>query len=65
MKTQKQKRDFERRILNRAGWVAVSALKDNNAFQWKWIHADRKKAYSRATAFTIAVRDLHRKSRLV
>ena len=56
----KRRRDFERRVLKNAGWVAVSALKDNDAFQWKWIHHTRKKAYSREQAFAKAKRDLQR-----
>ena len=56
----KQHRDSQRRVLQRAGWVAVSALKDNGAFQWKWIHPNRKKAYSRERAFVMAKRDLQR-----
>ncbi len=57
----KRRRDFERRILKRAGWVAVDALKNNDTFQWKWIHHTRKKAYSRQRAFVMAQRDLQRK----
>jgi len=60
MDNNKEHRDFQRRVLRRAGWVAVPALKDNGAFQWKWIHANRKKAYSRERAFVIAARDLSR-----
>lgn len=46
----KPRRDAERRKLQRAGWVAVPALKSNGAFKWRWIHPTRKKAYSRAEA---------------
>lgn len=60
MDNNKEHRDFQRRVLRRAEWVAVPALKDNGSFQWKWIHADRKKAYSRERAFVIATRDLSR-----
>ena len=60
MDNNKQHRDQQRRTLKRAGWVAVAALKDNNSFQWKWIHQDRKKAYSRERAFSMAARDLKR-----
>ena len=56
----KRRRDYQRRVLKAAGWVAVPALKDNDAFQWKWIHHSRKKAYSRERAFDMAVRDLRR-----
>ena len=49
----KPRRDEQRRKLRAAGWVAVPALKDNGAFQWKWIHAERKKAYSREQAINI------------
>ena len=61
----KTHRDYQRRVLHRAGWVAVHALKDNAAFQWKWIHADRKKAYSRERAFRMAERDLFRQGFVV
>jgi hypothetical protein len=47
----KQRREYERRVLKKNGWVAVPALKANGAFQWKWIIAGRKKAYSREEAF--------------
>jgi hypothetical protein len=57
----KRNRDRQRRILQRAGWIAVPALKDNNAHQWKWIHHERKKAYSRDRAFAMACRDLEKK----
>jgi len=60
MDRNKHQRDYERRILQRAGWVAVPALKDNDAFQWKWIHHTRKKAYSREQAFAMAERQLAR-----
>ena len=60
MDNNKEHRDFQRRVLRRAEWVAVAALKDNGAFQWKWIHATRKKAYSRERAFVMAARDLRR-----
>ncbi len=54
----KRVRDRQRRILQQAGWVAVPALKDNDAFQWKWIHHTRKKAYPREKAFEMAERML-------
>lgn len=54
----KRQRDSQRRILQAAGWRAVYALKDNGAWQWKWIHSKRKKAYSREEAFAIAQRTL-------
>ena len=60
MDNNKRHRDHQRRILQRAGWVAVPALKDTGAFQWKWIHQKRKKAYSRERAFVMAARDLKR-----
>ena len=60
MDQNKYHRDFQRRVLRRAGWVAVPALKDNDSFQWKWIHATRKKAYSRERAFKMAERQLTR-----
>lgn len=50
-------RDAERRLLNSAGWMAVPALKPNGAFQWKWIVAGRKKAYSRKKAVAIVSRN--------
>jgi len=56
----KRRRDRQRRILKLAGWVAVPALKDNDSFQWKWIHHSRKKAYSRERAFDMAKRELRR-----
>jgi len=46
-------RDEQRRKLRANGWVAVPALKDNGAFQWKWIHHSRKKAYSRVEALRL------------
>lgn len=49
----KPRRDAQRRMLQSAGWVAVPALKDNGAFQWKWIHASRKRAYSREQAIRL------------
>lgn len=63
--TNKKNREHERRILQRAGWVAVHALKDNGAFQWKWIHKDRKRAYSRERAYQMALRDLERQGTTV
>ena len=56
----KASREFQRRVLQRDGWVAVPALKDNGAFQWKWIHQTRKRAYSRQDAFAMARRSLRR-----
>jgi len=56
----KGNREFARRVLQKDGWVAVPALKDNGAFQWKWIHPTRKRAYSRTTAFALAYRSLQR-----
>lgn len=56
----KERREFERRVLRKDNWVAVPALKDNGAFQWKWIHPSRKRAYSRPIAFELAYRSLHR-----
>lgn len=56
----KGRRELERRVLQKDGWVAVPALKDNGAFQWKWIHSSRKRAYSRAIAFALACRSLQR-----
>lgn len=52
----KRRRDTERYILKMNGWVAVPALKDNGAFQWKWIHPTRKKAYSRNEALRLVLR---------
>lgn len=52
----KPRRDAERRVLHRAGWVAVPALKRNGAFKWRWIHPTRKKAYSRDQAMAIVRR---------
>lgn len=52
----KDKREEERRILQRAGWKAVPALKRNGAFVWRWIHRTRRKAYSRNEAITIVSR---------
>jgi hypothetical protein len=49
----KDKREEERRLLNKAGWLAVPALKKNGAFVWRWIIAGRKKAYSRAQAVAL------------
>jgi hypothetical protein len=49
----KDKRESERRLLNKAGWVAVPALKSNGAFVWRWIIAGRKKAYTREQAVII------------
>lgn len=46
-------RELQRRTLQRAGWEAVWALKDNGAWIWKWIHPSRKKAYSRAEAMRL------------
>lgn len=43
-------RDEQRRFLRKNGWIAVEALKDNGAFQWKWIHKRYKRAYSRQAA---------------
>lgn len=43
-------RDMQRRFLRKRGWVAVPALKDNGAFQWKWIHPRYKRAFSRKAA---------------
>ena len=57
----KGRREFERRVLQKDGWVAVSALKDNGSFQWKWIHKTRKRAYSRSRAFILAARSLERR----
>jgi len=56
----KRHRDHQRRILHAAGWEAVYALKDNGSWYWKWIHQDRKKAYSRERAFVMAERALRR-----
>jgi hypothetical protein len=56
----KGRREQERRVLQKDGWVAVAALKDNGAFQWKWIHKTRKRAYSRSAAFALAYRSLQR-----
>ena len=56
----KGRRELERRVLQKDGWVAVPALKDNGAFQWKWIHPSRKRAYSRPIAFALALRSLKR-----
>lgn len=61
MDNNKQHRDEQRRILQRAEWIAVPALKNNGTHQWKWIHKDRKKAYSRELAFIMASNDLKRK----
>ena len=52
----KERRDRERRVLQRAGWQAVWALKDNGSWQWKWITPKRKKAYSRKEALRIVGR---------
>ena len=49
----KPRRDRERRMLQRAGWEAVYALKDNGSWVWKWITPKRKKAYSRQRAMEI------------
>lgn len=49
----KPRRDRERRILQRVGWEAVWALKDNGSWYWKWIHPSRKKAYSRREALAL------------
>jgi hypothetical protein len=46
----KPRRDAERRLLKKAGWVAVPALKPNGAFCWRYIRAGRKKAYTRQRA---------------
>jgi len=54
----KPKREAERRVLHKAGWVAVPALKPNGAFKWKWIVAGRKKAYSRKEAIAIVRKSL-------
>lgn len=54
----KARREEQRRTLHAAGWKAVPALKDNGSHQWKWIHRDRKRAYSREAAFKMAKRDL-------
>jgi len=56
MDSNKQFRDSQRRILHKAGWAAVYALKDNGSWYWKWIHPSRKKAYSREQAFDLATR---------
>jgi hypothetical protein len=60
----KHRREFERRILQRDGWEAVWALKNNGSWYWKWINPKRKKAYSRQEAFTIAWRSLSRQGLL-
>lgn len=49
----KEKREKQRRLLSRNGWVAVPALKDNGSFQFKWIHKKYKRAYSRKDAVKI------------
>jgi hypothetical protein len=49
----KFRREFERRLLKRAGWKAVPALKRNGSFVWRWIHRTRKKAYDRQEAVAI------------
>lgn len=56
----KAHRELQRRVLHRAGWRAVTALKDNGSEQWKWIHKDRKRAYSREEAFKMAANDLRK-----
>ena len=49
----KDKREYERRLLKKAGWKAVPALKRNGSFVWRWIHRTRKKAYDRQEAVAI------------
>jgi hypothetical protein len=49
-------RDAQRRLLHKNGWIAVEALKDNGAFQFKWIHRKYKRAYSRVKAVEITKR---------
>lgn len=49
-------RDMQRRFLRKCGWKAVPALKTNGAFQWRWIRAGYKKAYSRTEAVQISQR---------
>ena len=61
MDNNKQHRDQQRRLLQRAGWIAVPALKRTGAFQWRWIHPSRKKAYDREVAFVMAANDLKRR----
>lgn len=46
----KERRERERRILQRNGWMAVIALKKNGAKTWKWIQAGRRRAYTREEA---------------
>jgi hypothetical protein len=52
----KRRRDEERRLLHRNGWVAVTGLKRNGAEKWVWIHPGRKRALSREQAVAIAKR---------
>ena len=52
----KQHREWQRRFLHGYKWRAVPALKDNDSFQWKWIHASLKRAYSREDAVVITQR---------
>lgn len=49
----KPRRDAERRILNKNGWLAVEAVKPNGSFLWRWIHPKFKKAHSRKEALQI------------
>ena len=52
----KPRRDLERRVLHKAGWLAVPAVKPNGSFKWVWITPGRKKAYSRQQALAIVSR---------
>lgn len=58
MDKNKNRRDYQRRVLHSAGWEAVYALKDNGSWTWKWINPRRKKAYSREQAFKMATKEL-------
>lgn len=49
----KSHREEQRRLLKRAGWLAVIAVKDNGSLYWKWIHPKLKKAYSREAAVAL------------
>jgi hypothetical protein len=60
MDKNKSYRDYQRRVLQKAGWEAGNGLKKNGSFKWIWIFPGRKKAYSREEAFKIAQKQLAR-----
>lgn len=53
----KQRREQQRRFLQRNGWKAVTALKPNGAFKNAWIHPKRRGSYDREEAVRLTKRN--------